>query len=79
MAGTQIRAPIHKNRTTTMARINGLYSTGSLFAKINLSSQLYGDKIQPTSMITIINVLLNLVKNSQDCCLFNKRLIVLRF
>lgn len=47
MALNEVRAPMHKNKQTTMGRISGFYSSGSLFKDINLSSKIYEKESHP--------------------------------
>jgi len=43
-------APMHKNRTTTLGRINNFISKDSLFKSVNLSSKIYSDSTPFTSI-----------------------------
>jgi hypothetical protein len=46
MALANVKAPMHKNRNTTMGRINGHFSTGTLFRNINLSGKVYEELLE---------------------------------
>jgi len=55
MDPSKFDAPMHKNKTTTLGRINGFFSPTSLFKTVNLASKLY-EESRPFSSLTRFGV-----------------------
>ncbi len=59
MALSEVRAPIHKNRQTTMGRISGFYNSGSLFRSLGIQSKIYQETQAVQSNATMKRIFWN--------------------